>query len=158
MERYGLKYSDFKGQTRSFTKCFMQYAQGELKAPTSTMLKAVESSDEWYKSSDKGAIMAATEELRPLLGEICKSYTEVNTLVNTTKLLKENYRSFALLTDLYDKVSDLCDKENIMVLGETKHILATFINDSNAPFIYEKVGNRFERFMIDEFQDTYLKG
>lgn len=156
MERYGLKYSDFKGQTRSFTKCFMQYAQGELKAPTSTMLKAVESSDEWYKSSDKGATMAATEELRPLLGEICKSYTEVNTLVNTTKLLKENYRSFALLTDLYDKVSDLCDKENIMVLGETKHILATFINDSNAPFIYEKVGNRFERFMIDEFQDTSL--
>jgi ATP-dependent exoDNAse (exonuclease V) beta subunit len=41
-----------------------------------------------------------------------------------------------------------------MVLGETKHILSTFINDSNAPFIYEKVGNRFERFMIDEFQDT----
>uniref|UniRef100_UPI003AEFD3EC UvrD-helicase domain-containing protein n=1 Tax=Alistipes sp. TaxID=1872444 RepID=UPI003AEFD3EC len=31
------------------------------------------------------------------------------------------------------------------------------IGHNDAPFIYEKVGNRFERFMIDEFQDTSVK-
>jgi ATP-dependent exoDNAse (exonuclease V) beta subunit len=154
MERYGLSYSSFKGQSRSFTKCFMQYAAGELKTPTDTMRKAVDNFGEWYKSGADASVVAATQELQPILGQLCDMYAEVNGLVNTTKLIKENYRSFALLADLYDKVTELCDKENIMVLGETKHILATFINDSNAPFIYEKVGNRFERFMIDEFQDT----
>lgn len=44
-----------------------------------------------------------------------------------------------------------------MILGETKHILSTFVDGSNAPFIYEKVGNRYERFMIDEFQDTSVR-
>ena len=156
MERHGVVYSDFKNQSRSFVKCFLQYAEGELKQPTDTMRKAVDSLGEWYKKGDSGSVMGAAKELQPLLGELCEKYTQVNSLVNTTKLFKENYRSFALLTDLYGKVSELCDKENIMVLGETKHILATFINDSNAPFIYEKVGNRFERFMIDEFQDTSM--
>lgn len=156
MENNGVVYSDFKNQSRSFAKCFLQYAEGELKEPTATMRKAVDSLDEWYKKGDGAAVMAAATELQPLLGELCKKFTQVNALVNTTKLLKENYRSFALLTDLYSKVSELCDQENIMVLGETKHILATFVNDSNAPFIYEKVGNRFERFMIDEFQDTSM--
>ena len=33
-----------------------------------------------------------------------------------------------------------------------------FIGHNDAPFIYEKVGNRFERFMIDEFQDTSPEG
>lgn len=28
------------------------------------------------------------------------------------------------------------------------------MGDNDAPFIYEKVGNTFSRFMIDEFQDT----
>ena len=41
-----------------------------------------------------------------------------------------------------------------MVLDETKELLAEFIDEVNAPFIYEKVGNRYNRYMIDEFQDT----
>ena len=44
-----------------------------------------------------------------------------------------------------------------MLLSETKYILSEFIGHNDAPFIYEKVGNRFEHFMIDEFQDTSVK-
>ena len=45
----------------------------------------------------------------------------------------------------------------MMLLSETKYILSEFIGHNDAPFIYEKVGNRFEHFMIDEFQDTSVK-
>ena len=41
-----------------------------------------------------------------------------------------------------------------MLLDQTKSILSRFVSGNDAPFIYEKIGNRFERFMIDEFQDT----
>ena len=44
-----------------------------------------------------------------------------------------------------------------MLLSETKHAIAGFISESDAPFIYEKVGNYFDKFMIDEFQDTSAK-
>ena len=44
-----------------------------------------------------------------------------------------------------------------MLLSETKYLLLKFIADNDAPFIYEKVGARFDKFMIDEFQDTSLK-
>lgn len=76
---------------------------------------------------------------------------------NTAELLRENYRSFALLSDLYGKVVEMCEQENLMLLSETKYILSKFIADNDAPFIYEKVGTRFDRFMIDEFQDTSRK-
>ncbi len=76
---------------------------------------------------------------------------------NTCDLLRENYRSFALLSDLYERVQQLCDEQNMMLLSETKYVLSEFIGHNDAPFIYEKVGNRFERFMIDEFQDTSVK-
>ena len=48
----------------------------------------------------------------------------------------------------------MCSDENVMMLSETKNILSEFIRHNDAPFIYEKVGNRYDRFMIDEFQDT----
>lgn len=154
MERNGLAYSAFKGTSKSFASCFAKYAAGEFIAPTSTMLKAAEDIEQWYKKSDSANVKETALKLQPILRSICEIYERSVTHINTTNLLRENYRSFALLADLYGKVLDICDQENIMVLGETKHILSTFINDSNAPFIYEKVGNRFERFMIDEFQDT----
>lgn len=154
MERNGLAYSAFKGSSNSFARCFARCAAGEFIAPTTTMLKAADDIEQWYKKSDGAHIKAAAMELQPILKEICEVYSSGIEHINTAALLRENYRSFALLSDLYNKVLDICDKENTMVLGETKHILSTFINDSNAPFIYEKVGNRFERFMIDEFQDT----
>ena len=154
MAQMGVSYNQFKGGANSFAKCFMLYAAGEMKAPTATMLKASMDVELWTKRGDDANIRGAAAELQPILMEICDTYNKGIEHINTATLLRENYRSFALLSDLYNKVLEICDEENIMVLGETKHILATFINDSNAPFIYEKVGNRFERFMIDEFQDT----
>ena len=44
-----------------------------------------------------------------------------------------------------------------MILSKTKDILSAFIDDSNAPFIYEKVGSRYDHYMIDEFQDTSVR-
>ena len=93
-------------------------------------------------------------ELQPLLAELCARYDRSIRFWNTTDLLRENYRSFALLQDLYGKVRQMCSDENVMMLSETKNILSEFIRHNDAPFIYEKVGNRYDRFMIDEFQDT----
>ena len=156
MNNYGVTYNLFRGKSKSFASCFEHYASGNIKSPTATMLKAAEDIEQWYSKGDGGNIKGAAAELQPILKRLCERYNASIEVVNTAKLLRENYRSFALLADLYDKVMEICDEENIMILGETKHILSTFINDSNAPFIYEKVGNRFERFMIDEFQDTSM--
>ena len=85
---------------------------------------------------------------------MCGLYDENVRAWNTCDLLRENYRSFALLSDLYARVQRLCAEQNTLLLSETKYLLSEFIGRNDAPFIYEKVGNRFERFMIDEFQDT----
>lgn len=157
MKSYGVTADEFKGSSRSFVFNFFRYAAGELKEPTATMLKATESAAEWYKSGADGRIVTATEKLMPILMEICKCYNDATRKINTAKLIKDNYRSFALLADLQKRVNGICTEENIMVLSKTKDLLSTFIDDSNAPFIYEKVGSRYDHYMIDEFQDTSVR-
>lgn len=154
IDRYGLTPASFKGQSRSFVFRFEKYAKGDLGEPSATMKNALLNLDDWYGKDASDTVKSVAAMLQPLLQDICDNLPMVSKLINTASLLRNNYRSFALLTDLYDKINDICEKENIMILGETKHILSTFVDGSNAPFIYEKVGNRYERFMIDEFQDT----
>ena len=154
IERYALSPSDFKGGQRSFVYAVMRFANGEFKRPTDTMYAAAEDTTLWYTPKANATVQSAATEMQPLLNELCKTYDEGITTVNTAKLLRDNYRSFALLADLYNEVTLLCNDENTKLLGETKNLLSTFVNDSNTPFIYEKVGNRYEHYMSDEFQDT----
>lgn len=157
LDAAGIEADQFKGGTRSFVYSFYNYANGELKPPTATMLKAAESIDAWYKKGASGGVVVVAERLRPILAEICQLYSDGIEHINTTKLLRDNYRSFALLADLQKNIEEICKDENIMVLSETKDLLAGLIDDSNAPFIYEKVGNRYDHYMIDEFQDTSVR-
>ena len=157
MKSYGVQPKEFKGGSRSFVFSFAKYAEGELKPPTDTMLKAAESAKEWYTKTASGSVITAAERLRPILEEICHCYEDGIKKINTAKLIRDNYRSFALLADLRERVNDICSAENIMVLSKTKDILSQFIDDSNAPFIYEKVGSRYDHYMIDEFQDTSVR-
>ena len=157
LKKYNLDADAFAGKSRSFVYRFFKYAAGDRTAPTATMLKAADNIDAWYSKDAGGSVRSAAIELQQILKELCTSFAAVEQRVNTANLLRGSYRSFALLADLSEHIDDICDKENIMVLGETKNILSTFVDGSNAPFIYEKVGNRFERFMIDEFQDTSVR-
>ncbi|MFI3280341.1 MAG: UvrD-helicase domain-containing protein [Rikenellaceae bacterium] len=150
----GLTTESFNGKSRSFAKYFNTIAAGEIKEPTKTQRDRSNSTDGWGKGA---AIEAATSRLQPILFEIIETFDNNIKQWNTASLLRENYRSFALLTDLYKMVNMVSNEQNMMLLSETKLILSKFIANNDVPFIYEKVGNRFDRYMIDEFQDTSLK-
>ncbi|MBO5771290.1 MAG: UvrD-helicase domain-containing protein [Alistipes sp.] len=148
----GYSHSDF---SRSFTTYFDRIATGDTKAPTPTVLAhAYDLPEQWFaKNKRTPQLIALAERLQPMMARI----VEIHTLANSRNLLLQNYRSFALLNDLYRKSVEICKEENTMLLSETKHTIAEFVTESDAPFIYEKVGTRFERYMIDEFQDTSFK-
>ena len=76
MRRYGVTPAEFKGGSRSFVFAFEKYAEGELKPPTTTMLKASESISEWYTKGASGNVITASEVLMPTLQEICLCYDE----------------------------------------------------------------------------------
>lgn len=155
IERAGLTAADFSGKSRSFANYFHAIARGEMKAPTETVRKRAADPAGWAAKGSPAERLVG--ELQPKLQALCDLYDTNIRSWNTCDLLRENYRSFALLSDLYAQVQQLCAEQNTMLLSETKYLLAEFIGRNDAPFIYEKVGNRYERFMIDEFQDTSIR-
>ena len=146
----GFEHSDF---SNSLTVYFDKVANGTATAASKTIVSHWDDMPEQWFRKDKNpsaALLALAEDLQPMLREVC----EYGPLALSRKLLLQNYRSYALLNDIYRKAMDICHEENRMLLSETKHTIAEFVTEIDAPFIYEKVGNRFERYMIDEFQDT----
>ena len=62
--------------------------------------------------------------------------------------------SFGILADIEGKIREITYEKNLFLLSDVPQFLNKIINGNEAPFIYEKTGNYFKYFMIDEFQDT----
>lgn len=96
---------------------------------------------------------------------------------NTEVFLAENKASMSRLADLYirkNRIAELLkciphlkfavsvfkafaevtDSANVKCLDDTTKLLSEIIAGSDAPFIYEKIGTRFDHYLLDEFQDT----
>ena len=156
----GYEHSSFSYSFTTFFQTNIIDFNDKTKAPSARVIDhCTDNPEQWFKKSPKPTadMLALAAELQPMLVECVGSYHQLRYLLNSCQLLSKNYRSFALLGDLYNTAKDICQKQNTMLLSETKHTIASFITEQDAPFIYEKVGNRFEKFMIDEFQDTSLK-
>ncbi len=157
MKKWGVEHSDFSNRA---TKDFEIIANGGIKKFTKTAIANVEGEPtSWLRVSDRknATLVACATEIQPIARDIHAIEDEVQRAINSRDIIVNNYRSFALLYDLQQKVAEICRDDNTVLLSNTKHAIAKFISEQDAPFIYEKVGNYFDKFMIDEFQDTSFK-
>ena len=73
---------------------------------------------------------------------------------NTAVLLRDMAFSLGLAGEFYRSFEALLKEKNVLSLDESNTILKDIIAGSDAPFVYEKLGVRYENFLLDEFQDT----
>lgn len=59
-----------------------------------------------------------------------------------------------MLGTIERKVRETNEAHERFLLSDTQHLLHSLIEDSDSPFVFEKIGARMEHVMIDEFQDT----
>ena len=73
---------------------------------------------------------------------------------NTAKLLDGMIFSLGLSGEFSKEFDALLKEKSVMPLEDSNTILRDIIDGSDAPFVYEKLGVRYEHFLLDEFQDT----
>ncbi len=75
-------------------------------------------------------------------------------LYRTALILDGQIYSLGLAGEFYRTFESLVKEKNVMPLEDSNTILRDIIDGSDAPFVYEKTGVRYEHFLLDEFQDT----
>jgi ATP-dependent helicase/nuclease subunit A len=96
----------------------------------------------------------STEKFAPLLADILQSYDSMYAKALSAELALKNLYVFGLITDISRKLKEYKDENNVMLLADAPKFLNGVIQDSDTPFIYEKVGSFYRNYLIDEFQDT----
>ena len=68
--------------------------------------------------------------------------------------IKKNNTQNHIIQELKKFSYNFQKENNILLISEFNNLISENIADQPAPFIYEKIGNRFKNYFIDEFQDT----
>lgn len=68
-------------------------------------------------------------------------------------LIRQSY-ILGLFGDTSLRLREYCLENEAFLLGDTNSLLRAVINNSDVPFVYERLGQVLNHFLIDEFQDT----
>ncbi|HKC66893.1 MAG TPA: UvrD-helicase domain-containing protein, partial [Bacteroidia bacterium] len=111
--------------------------------------------DKWYpaKNGNMG-IDGVKDTLRAIYFE-AEAYREKNiTDYFLYKLLLKNITALCVLNEIQELVLKYKAEKNIVFISEFNRAVSSFIQDEPVPFIYERLGDRYKHYLIDEFQDT----
>ena len=83
-----------------------------------------------------------------------QSYSDYWRQVSLLELLRKNIVPLSLMQRIGQEVNVLQDQRNSRLLGFFNKQISENIKDTPTPFIYERLGVRYQHFFVDEFQDT----
>ncbi len=125
---------------------------------TAAILNAREGIENWYAKSASADVISDIKMLYPKLSVIIENYfrlfeTEHENYYTAQEIIT-NFHAFGIINDLAGFLPDYRNENNVLLISDTTLLLKEIIGNNDAPFIYEKTGNRFQNILIDEFQDT----
>ncbi|WP_400190622.1 UvrD-helicase domain-containing protein [Hymenobacter sp. B81] len=126
--------------------------------PTATARKAAESSKWGSGDALKGPLKPALEAVAP---ELSAAFYELETLrerylghyLLIEGMLPQLFH-VSLLSELSKAVQQVSQDRNVVLIGEFNRRLARIVLREPVPFLYERLGERYQHLLIDEFQDT----
>ena len=101
-------------------------------------------------AKDSALIENIIPELLQILDAIYKNFEKRDFY----KAFLKNITPLSLLNTVSNELAKIQSEQNVLSISEFNAIIHREIQNQPAPFIYERLGERYRHFFIDEFQDT----
>ena len=102
----------------------------------------------------KDTIDSISEQLRLHYYQSKDLYTASFSKYVLNKITLKSIIPLAVLNNINSELNTIKEDNNIRLNAEFNQLISDNIKDEPAPFIYERIGQRFQHYFIDEMQDT----
>ncbi len=120
-----------------------------------TVQKAIEN-NQYYSKSTKDLIAQSIDSIVPEIINFFQKSKVVHSQFLMNKLALKNIIPLAVLNNINIELETIKEENNIRLNAEFNQLISDNIKEQPAPFIYERIGQRFQHYFIDEMQDTSM--
>jgi ATP-dependent helicase/nuclease subunit A len=130
-------------------------SRGKMTEPNSYVRKIFEDPPKWATGKTDPQLQEAIENgldesIRDAIRYFRDNATDYKTAIAILKLVY----ALGILSDVLRNVRKETSSENSFLISDAGEFIRLITRGDQSPFIYEKIGNTFENYLIDEFQDT----
>jgi superfamily I DNA/RNA helicase len=155
MEKHTVTEDDFYYKGKGIGVWCKNILGGEYD-PNSYVVKTV--TEGKYHAGDKSrhAVVdqALGDGLQGVFEELYTYWLNHRIAYNSARQVLRKIYEFGLTVDILLKMKEYKKEHDLMFISDATRLLTDLVADTDAPFIYEKVGSFYDHFLIDEFQDT----
>ena len=123
--------------------------------PTESLINNV-NNDIWCadgkKDDIKHKVLSCKKDLRVFFNDLLNLIVEYN----SCKAIIRNIYSISLLNELMSQLQQFKTENNIEEISIFNKKIHNIVTKQPSSFIYERIGERYNHYLIDEFQDTSL--
>ncbi|MDO7172032.1 UvrD-helicase domain-containing protein [Mariniflexile sp. AS56] len=152
IEEAGLEFNDFSSSY--LPKHFQKLADKNFEVSFGTKWQEGIENNTLYPKRVTPEVASIIEQLQP---EIASVFNLTKQAVFHIKFLNAFYRNItplSVLNAINNELKLLKADQNKMLISEFNTIISKEISNQPTPFIYERIGEKFKHYFIDEFQDT----
>ena len=154
-----LSTSDFYQGKSSIIPWFQRISMGDYsKINGNSYTAKMIDGGKWFSGKATAAAKSSIENIKDditqkflTLQEKIKAKIGVITI---TKLAISKSYPLALLNELDRCMNQIREESNMVHISEFNKRIATIVQNDPVPFIYERMGEQYKHFLVDEFQDT----
>jgi ATP-dependent exoDNAse (exonuclease V) beta subunit len=158
-EENGLECDDFYQKANGIWGYVNRFLMNDFSKPdlNSYALKGV-NEGVWYPggldAGKKAVIDAIAPEMQEKIGRLRDYVDQHYSGYILYGLLMRALYPLAVLREIEDIFGQIRENEGIIHISDFDKRIATLVENEPLPFIYERLGERYSHFLIDEFQDT----
>ena len=161
LEENGFSSEDLANKKRGIWSYFNKLRQGktdDADLKNDTLRKCIDAAEAWVKKGTAVDGNPVYDCVKSVLIEILRDSEKERPQnaknLKSAELTLKHLNQLRLLGSIDKKVREMNQEANRFLLSDTQTLLHSLIQDSDSPFIFEKIGTQLEHVMIDEFQDT----
>ena len=151
----GLSPSDFNSYFIPKIVPYTTYSKGTFPGkPSAAFLRRAENQDEWFNKKSAYLLPKVEGSLEAPLGRFTSLFDMPFKVYQTAGIISGQIYALGMAYELSEAFQDIQKEKNVISIDDSNTILKNIIDGTDTPFIYEKLGVRFDDFLLDEFQDT----
>lgn len=153
----GFSMDDFKGKSRSvlglITKILKEKSAYKYDGKLSNYIN---NSDAVVPKGKSGVLLLAfyDQTLNGYLQRLNNTFENGYADATSNRLILKNLYSLGVIKYVQAAIKKINAEQNTILISDSNELIQKITHGSDAPFIYEKSGNKFWNYMVDEFQDT----
>ncbi|MGB0177882.1 MAG: UvrD-helicase domain-containing protein, partial [Owenweeksia sp.] len=134
------------------------FSNPRLELPSPTVQKQMVGESDFYP---KNKARGASNYIDPIAGELmerCQALLHFiidhSAIYELSGLILRNIFSLAVVSRIEKYLEQIKNESNRLPIGEFNQLISKHLRDQPAAFLYERIGDRYRHYFIDEFQDT----